>query len=181
MRDKIKRRKKAFMTSSVSAISSSSVSSSGSSSSSTSSLSEETKQKLKALGLNPSSYTSEAAAKAAITAAQQQAQQSQKSQSSQGSSNSMETIETETKSLAATMGVIVGNSDTLDDIFSNISTKVSELQSSAGTDETKKSEAGSYASQYSTLYSQYSQATATQNMTGATALSNYNKASLGLS
>ncbi len=168
------------MSDAISSVSSSSV---ASSSSSTSKLSESTKKKLEALGLDPTKYTSEAAAQAAITSAQkaQQAQQTQAQGQPQDDSSSIDTIETNVKSLAANMGLSVGNDDEIDDIFDNISNKISELQSAAGTDETKKAELSSFQSQYSALSSEYAQAMATKNMTGASALASYNKASLGLS
>lgn len=166
------------------AISSVSGSSSSSASSTSSVLSNETKSKLKALGLDPADYTSESAAKSAIAEATakkaQEAQQTQ-SQSKPQRSGVLETVETNTKELASKMGISISTEDKLADIFDKISTKIDELQASAGTDASKKTDASGYKSEYSILYSEYSQATATQNMTGASALASYNKAALGLS
>lgn len=167
------------MTDAISSISSSSAASSNVSTAAK--LSEDTKKKLEALGLDPAKYTSEAAAQAAIASAQQAQQAQQPQGQPQGGNTSMETIETNVKALAAKMGVNVGNNDKIDDIFDNISAKISELKASAGTDETKKSEVSGYEAEYATLSGEYAQASATQNMTGASALASYNKAALGLS
>lgn len=170
------------MTDAIGSVSSNSVASSSSNSSSAAKISDETKKKLEALGLDPSKYTSEAAAQAAITEAQQKAQQAQQAQAKpQSNGTSMETIEDSVKNLASKMGVPVGNNDKVDDILGNLSDKISELKTSAGTDETKKAEATAYDNEYFTLNSEYTQATAAQNMTGATAVAGYNKAALGLS
>ena len=168
------------MTDAISSVSSNSAASSSSNSSSAAKISDETKKKLEALGLDPSKYTSEAAAQAAITEAQQ-AQQAQQAQAQpKNSGTSMETIEDSVKNLASKMGVPVGNNDKVDDILGNLSDKISELKTSAGTDETKKTEATAYDNEYFTLNAEYTQATAAQNMTGATAVAVYNKAALGL-
>lgn len=164
------------MTDAISSVSSSSAASTNSSSSSTSKISEDTKKKLQALGLDPDDYSSEAAAQSAIT----QAQQKQQSQQTPQSNSSMDSIVTNVKSLASKMGAEIGNNDTPDDMLDKISTKISELTASAGTDESKKSEASVYQSEYDTLKGELDQAKAAMNMTGATALGNYNKAALNL-
>lgn len=161
---------------SIDAVSSVSTSSLSSTSSSSSALSDDTKKKLEALGLDPTKYTTEAQAQAAITAAQEkQAQQSQ-----QGGSNSYESIKTEVNSLASTMGIEVGSNDKLEDILDKISTQITTLQASAGTDATKLADVNNYQAQYTTITSELSKIEAAKNMTGASALANYNKAALGL-
>lgn len=161
----------------VSSVSSSSSTSSSSSSSSSSALSQETIDKLKALGLDPSQYSSEAEAQQAIT----DAQQKQDAQKSGGSgSSSLSTIKTEVEELASSMGISVGNSDKISDIMQNISDKISELQSSAGSDESKQTQVTGYNDQYTTISNELAQLEASRSMTGANALANYNKASLGL-
>ena len=163
---------------SVNAVGSVNSSSSAASTSSSSAISEDTKKKLQALGLDPSKYTSEAQAQTAITQAQAQQQSQQDGAKKSGGSGSFATIKTEVQDLASKMGVSVGNNDKASDILSNISDKISELQSSAGTDPTKLSELNGYQSQYTSISSELSQLEASRNMTGATALADYNKATL---
>lgn len=165
------------MSDAISSISSSSAASVGGNSGSK--LSKKTKEKLIELGLDPTKYATEAQAQAAIAAALQ-AQQPQQAQGAQGDSNSMSTMEDSIKSLASKMGVSVGNNDKVDDILNGISSKITELMASAGTDESKKSEANAFQMEYDILSTEYSQAKAAQNMTGASAMASYNKASLGL-
>jgi hypothetical protein len=164
------------MTVAISSVSSSSVASTNNNSSSTA-LSDDTKNKLQALGLDPSKYTTEAQAQAAITQAQAQ-QQSQQSGTQKSGSSSFSTIKTEVQDLASKMGISVGSNDKMKDILGKISDKMSELQSTAGTDPTKLSELNGYQSQYTSISSELSQLEASRNMTGATALADYNKATL---
>lgn len=165
------------MTDAISAISSSSVSTSTSSSSAT--LTDATKKKLEALGIDTTNIKTEADGQEKLKEAQAAQAAAQQQGKPQGT-NPMETIQDGAKSLAASMGVAVGSKDDIDTIFSNLSTKITELQASAGDDQTKKSEVDGYQLQYDTLYREYSQAMAAKNMTGASALANYNKAALGL-
>lgn len=160
---------------SVNAISSASTGSASGFSASATQLSQDTINKLKALGLDPTKYTSESKAKQAIEEAQ--AKQAPQKPSS---TDSFSTLKTEAQDLASQMGVVVGNNDKISDIMDKISTQIYELQSSAGTDETKLSQVNDYSAQYSTLSSELSRLEASQNMTGAMALANYNKAALGL-
>jgi len=146
------------------------------SSSNLSKISEETKKKLIELGLDPSKYTTEAQAQAALIQTQ-----ATKSPAPQKPDNSdMNTIETKIKDLASLIGVSVGNSDKITDILSNISNKIGELQSSAGTDATKLAEINNYQTQFTDISSELAKAQSSKNMTGASALANYNKAALGL-
>ena len=83
----------------------------------------------------------------------------------------------------ASVGVSVGVGDGIEEILDNISAQVSQLQSAAGTDETKIAEATNYETSYASLSSEYSQMEASQSMLSGSlsGLANYNKASLGLS
>lgn len=146
-----------------------------SSGASSSKISEDTKKKLRALGLDPSRYTSEAEAQAAI----QEAMSKQIAQKPNGA-DGFKQIEEEAKALAAQMGVSVGNNDKLDDIMSSISSKIDELKSSAGSDENKLAQVNDYSAKFSAISNELTQLQAAKNMTGATALGNYNKAALGL-
>lgn len=158
-----------------------SVSGAGSASSSSSSkLLDETKDKLKQLGLDPSKYTSEAQAQAAITQAQAQIQQQGANKSAENNNQDKGSIKTQIQSLASKMGVVVGNNDKPKDILANISSKLDELKSAAGTDPTKLSELNEYQSQYTSISNEIAKKEAANNMTGANALANYNKASMGL-
>ncbi|MFA7658935.1 MAG: hypothetical protein WCY19_05840 [Candidatus Gastranaerophilaceae bacterium] len=160
----------------VSSVASSSVATSAARSSS-STLSDDTKKKLQALGLDPSKYTSETQAQLAIKDAQEKQEGTKKS----GGSNPLESIiKTEVNSLASAMGIEIGSNDKLDDILNKISTQLTTLQASAGTDGTKLSNVNNYQNQFATITSELSQLEAARKMTGATALANYNKAALGL-
>lgn len=164
------------MTSAISSISSVSVASSSSASSS-SALTEDTKKKLEALGIDTSNIKTETEGQQKLKEAQAaQASAQQKPQSN----TSMEIVEDNAKSLASKIGAVVGNDDKIDDIFDKISTKISDLKASAGNDETKKSAAEAFDSEYNTLYSEYNRVLSSMKMTGATALGNYNKVALGI-
>lgn len=150
-------------------------SNSASSSSSATKLSQDTINKLKALGLDPSKYTSESQAQQAI----KEAQEKQSPQKPSGSNN-FSTVKTDVQDLASKMGLVFGSNDKVDDILDAISNKIDELKAGAGTDETKLSQVNDYSNQYSTLSNEIAQMEAAKNMTGATAMANYNKAALGL-
>lgn len=166
------------MTSSISAISGSLVGTSSSGSSTA--LTDVTKKKLEALGIDTTNIKTESDGQAKLQEAQA-AQAAAQHQGKHHGTNPMESIEDGAKSLAAQMDIAVGTKDDIGTVFSNISTKIEELQASAGDDQTKKSEVDGYQKQYDTLYREYSQAMAAKKMTGASALANYNKAALGLS
>lgn len=144
---------------------------------SSSKLSEDTKKKLKELGLDPSQYSSEAEAQAAIASKKQQ----QISGAKKPGGGDFKRIEEEAQSLVAEMGISVGSNDKINDIMGKISDKISELESSAGTDKTKLAQVNDFSNKYSAIVNELAQLQAAKNMTGATALGNYNKASLGLS
>lgn len=145
---------------------------------SSSKLSEDTKKKLQALGLDPTKYSCEAEAQAAITAFIQQ-QQQQEGTKKTGGNGEIKTIKSEVQSLASEMGISVGNNDKIGDIMDKINEKISELQSSAGSDNNKLSLVNDYNNKFSAISSELDQLKAAKNMTGATALANYNKATHG--
>lgn len=163
------------MTDAISSISSNASSSLSASSSSSGKLTDETKKKLEALGIDTANVKTEAEGQAKL----KEAHAAQAHQKPKGASP-MASIEDGAKALASEMGVSVGSKDKLTDIFDNITAKLSELKASAGDDENKKAEVSNYENQYNTLYNEYSQMAAARNMTGASALANYNKAALGL-
>lgn len=139
-------------------------------------LSEDTKKKLKELGLDPSQYSSEAEAKAAIAAKEHQKTEGAK----KAGGGDFKRIEEEAQSLAAEMGISAGSNDKISDIMDKISNKISELESGAGSDKTKLAQVNDFSNKYTTISNELAQLQAAKNMTGATALGNYNKASLGL-
>lgn len=152
-------------------------SASGTLGASSSKLSEDTKKKLKELGLDPSQYSSEAEAQAAIAAKQHQKTEGAKKA---GGGGDFKRIEEEAQALAAQMGISAGGNDKISDIMSKISDKIDELESSAGSDKTKLAQVNDFSNKYTTISNELAQLQAAKNMTGATALGNYNKASLGL-
>lgn len=147
----------------------------GTSGASSSKLSEDTKKKLRALGLDPTKYTSEAEAQAAI----QEAMLKQASHKPKGA-DGFKAVEEEAKALAAEMGISTSNNDKIGDIMNAISAKISELQSSAGSDASKLAQVNDYSNKFAAISNELNQLKAANNMTGATALGNYNKAALGL-
>lgn|SRR5574344_783714 len=165
------------MTDSISAVSANSVSKSSSSSSTA--LTDATKKKLEALGINTTDIKTESDGQEKLKEAQaaQNAQNAKPAQQAQSN-----TVETEAKDLASQMGVVVGNNDDLATILDSISAQISNVQASAGTDETKKSEADNYQIQYNTIYQEYQQQEASKSMlTGSLdGMAAYNKAALGL-
>lgn len=163
------------MSDSINAISANSSASQANSASSA--LNSATKKKLEALGLDPKKYTTEAAAQEAITEAQAK---QQPSPPPKPDGTSFETIKTKVQDLASKIGIAVGTNDKTADILTKISNQITELKSAAGTDASKLSAVNGYQSQYTTISSELSQLESAKNMTGASALANYNKAALGL-
>lgn len=145
---------------------------------SSSKLSDDTKKQLIALGLDPTKYSNEADAKAAISDAKEKRGKTEGAKKS-GGSGDFKRIEEEAQALAAQMGISV-DTNKINDVMRKISDKVSELESSAGSDKTKLAQANDFSNKYSAIANELAQLQATKNMTGATALGNYNKASLGL-
>lgn len=146
------------------------------SSSSTTKISEDTKKKLKELGLDPSQYSSEAEAQAAIAAKLHQQQGIHKPDKG----GDFKRVEEEAQALAAQMGISVGSKDKINNVMGKISDKINELESSAGSDKTKLTQVNDFSNRYRAIADELAQLQAAKNMTGATALGNYNKASLGL-
>lgn len=166
------------MSNSINAISSSSISNSGSSSSTA--LSEETKAKLQALGIDTKDIKTEAKGQEELKEAKEK-QSAQKAAPAK-KDNSEKTMKTEAQDLASQVNVPVGNNDTMDTILSNISTKLDELKSSAGTDPTKLADVDNYQKQFASISSEYSQMQVSKAMISNSlqGLAAYNKAALGL-
>ena len=125
-------------------------------------LSAATKQKLEALGIDPSSVTSEAQAQALISQAEAtQHQQNANSEHNGGGNSSEQELMSEAKSLATTVGASVSSDDTLDDIISNIDTKIQAMLNSG--DENQFKLAQGYQSQLASLSERADTVTSTQN------------------
>ena len=172
------------MSDSISAISSASAGGVKSSGSSTA-LTDATKKKLEAMGIDTSKIKTETDGQTKL----KEAQASQGSASAQGKhqppqgASQMKSIEEEATALAGKMNVDVKKGDKIDDILSNISQKITGLQASAGTDESKKSEVGNYQSEYNKISTEYQSLKTAQSMlsNSLNGLANYNKAAFGLS
>ena len=125
-------------------------------------LSAATKQKLEALGIDPSSVTSEAQAQALISQAEAtQHQQNANSENNGGGNSSEQELMSEAKSLATAVGASVSSDDTLDDIISNIDTKIQAMLNSG--DENQFKLAQGYQSQLASLSERADTVTSTQN------------------
>ena len=172
------------MTSSVS-FGSSSINTGINTGSSGTKLTEKTKKNLEKLGVDTSNIKTETEGQQKLKEVQasqnsQATQQGQAAQQQQqaGGASSQQTLMTEVKSLAASANVDVSSSDKIDDVFSKISKKITEMKAEAQNDETKKGQASAYQAKYDELYAQYQK----QNMLSSAmnGLANYNKAALGL-
>lgn len=144
-------------------------------------LSAATKQKLEALGIDPSSVTSEAQAQALISQAEAtQHQQNANSENNGGGNSSEQELMSEAKSLATAVGASVSSDDTLDDIISNIDTKIQAMLNSG--DENQFKLAQGYQSQLASLSERADTVTSTQNniFNAMNMVSVSNKYALGL-
>ncbi len=144
-------------------------------------LSAATKQKLEALGIDPSSVTSEAQAQALISQAEAtQHQQNANSENNGGGNSSEQELMSEAKSLATAVGASVSSDDTLDDIISNIDTKIQAMLNSG--DENQFKLAQGYQSQLANLSERADTVTSTQNniFNAMNMVSVSNKYALGL-
>lgn len=144
-------------------------------------LSEETIRKLRRLGIEPSTVTSEAQAQALITKLEQKLEQVHKTANSsnaqQATSSEAEMI-AKAKALAAQVGVSVSSSESLSDIFSEISKKLESI--TKGGDSLK--EVKGYKSELSSLEDEYSTIQQSQNSmySAMNYTANMNKYILGL-
>ena len=144
-------------------------------------LSAATKQKLEALGIDPSSVTSEAQAQALSSQAEAtQHQQNANSENNGGGNSSEQELMSEAKSLATAVGASVSSDDTLDDIISNIDTKIQAMLNSG--DENQFKLAQGYQSQLASLSERADTVTSTQNniFNAMNMVSVSNKYALGL-
>lgn len=135
------------MTGQISSISSSSATSSTSTSSSAKKLTEETKKKLQDLGVDTTSITTEAQGQIALLQALQQAQNREQAHHSGEKNEEMQSLKSAAISLASQVGVSVSSTDKLPDILSNIANAINNIQSQAGTDQTKLEQAQGYQNQ----------------------------------
>ena len=142
-------------------------------------LSAATKQKLEALGIDPSSVTSEAQALISQAEATQH-QQNANSENNGGGNSSEQELMSEAKSLATAVGASVSSDDTLDDIISNIDTKIQAMLNSG--DENQFKLAQGYQSQLASLSERADTVTSTQNniFNAMNMVSVSNKYALGL-
>ncbi len=154
---------------------------SGQTQTTTSKLSEATKQKLQALGIDPTSVTSEAQAQTLITAAQsrRQVQKTNNENNSKNTCSSESELISRAKSLAAQMGVSVSSTESLSDILSKLTSRISAMsgQKNANVKDLQKfqAEISSIQSEYSTVQSNEDSMYTALNYTA-----NMNKFALGL-
>lgn len=154
---------------------------SGQTQTTTSKLSEATKQKLQALGIDPTSVTSEAQAQTLITAAQsrRQVQKTNNENNSKNTCSSESELISRAKSLAAQMGVSVSSTESLSDILSKLTSRISAMsgQKNANVKDLQKfqAEISSIQSEYSTVQSNEDSMYTALNYTA-----NMNKFTLGL-
>lgn len=154
---------------------------SGHAQTSTSKLSEATKQKLQALGIDPTSVTSEAQAQTLITAAQsrRQVQKTNNENNSKNTCSSESELISRAKSLAAQMGVSVSSTESLSDILSKLTSRISAMsgQKNSNVKDLQKfqAEISSIQSEYSTVQSNEDSMYTALNYTA-----NMNKFALGL-
>lgn len=146
-------------------------------------ISEATKRKLIALGIDPTSVTSEAQAQSLILAAQQKQQIQQTAQNDKGNNNPSETeLISKAKTLADKMGISVSNNESLTDILSSISSKISTLSAQTNGDNSKIKELQDFQAELSEIQNEFS--TVQQNQDSMYNAMNYsanmNKLALGL-
>lgn len=144
-------------------------------------LSESTKRKLQALGIDPTSVTSEIQAQTLINAAQQK-QQVQKATNESNSKNTCSSeleLISRAKALATKMGVSVSSNESLTDILSNLSSKISSL---SGQKDADTKELQQYQAELSSIQNEYSSVKQNQNSmyTAMNLTANMNKFALGL-
>lgn len=153
-----------------------------SSSSSEQSLTDTTKKKLEALGLDTSNIQTETQGQQKLQEAQQSQSQQQNQGQSQNNNSSQTDLISEAKSLAGKVGASISDTDSIDDMISKLSTKISAIKTDAGEDNTKLQQAQQYQSELDSLQNQYTQSQQLQSMLAGSmnAMANANKISLGL-
>ena len=147
-------------------------------------ISSSTKVKLESLGINISTVSSESEAQSLIdklkaAKAGTQQQTAEKKESASSSTSEANTL-AEAKSLASKMGLVLNNDTSIDEILSQISTKIRELSTSENPSERQMAQA--YQAQLSTISSSYNSIQSSQqNMYSAmNMMSINNKYSLNL-
>lgn len=148
-------------------------------------LSDSTKRKLQALGIDPSSVTSETQAQALIASAQQkqQIQQTKPNDNNKQVNSSESELISQAKTLASKMGVSVSSNETLSDILSSLSSKISSMSAEANGDTTKIQDIKQFQSELFSIQSQYSSVQQSDNnlFSAMNMTANMNKYILGLS
>jgi len=163
------------MTNSISSTSSVSSSSAVSSTSSDNSTLKKLKEQLQALGVDTSNITTVAQAQEKLKEVQSSSNSGSQKKPSQNNA-----LSSSINSLALKVGVSVASGEKPDDTLSKISSKISSLRSEAGDDQTKLAKAEGYQTEYDSIQNQIN--SLKSQMAGSMqGLSNYNKASLGLS
>lgn len=144
-------------------------------------LTDDTRRKLELLGINTKNITTETEGQAILTAALAKlAAEAAQNLMSQASDPTV-SIEDKIKTLATDIAVKTRNMDRTEFILRKISESLSAVQMSAGKDEPKVDKSTDFKSQLEDQEKHYQIATASENMTGATAMGYYNKMRLGLS
>ena len=120
-------------------------------------LSAATKAQLEAIGIDPSTVSSESQAQALIANANGASFKSMLG--GQNKTNSSDdTYLREAKSLASSIGVTYSSSDSIEDILSNISSKLNQMMSAAQMNPSQMQMIQMYRSQLDQISSNYSQA-----------------------
>lgn len=144
-------------------------------------ISDSTKRKLQALGIDPTTVTSEAQAQTLINAAQarQQIQKTSNESNSKNTCSSESELISKAKSLASQMGVSVSSTESLSDILSKLTARISSMsgEKNANVKELQKfqAEISSIQSEYSTVQNNENSMYSAMNYAA-----NMNKYALGL-
>lgn len=133
-----------------------------SSSTNTQKLTAATKVQLEALGVDTTNITTETQGQAALKAAQANQEAHHASKGAHKGNSSMDSIKAEATSLASQVGVSVSNTDKVDDILSNISAKISEMQAGAGDDKAKLAQVQQYETQLEAISAEFSKMQSSQ-------------------
>lgn len=120
-------------------------------------LSAATKAQLEAIGIDPSTVSSESQAQALIANANGASFKSMLGEQNKTNSSD-DTYLREAKSLASSIGVTYSSSDSIEDILSNISSKLNQMMSAAQMNPSQMQMIQMYRSQLDQISSNYSQA-----------------------
>ena len=120
-------------------------------------LSAATKAQLEAIGIDPSTVSSESQAQALIANANGASFKSMLGEQNKTNSSD-DTYLREAKSLASSIGITYSSSDSIEDILSNISSKLNQMMSAAQMNPSQMQMIQMYRSQLDQISSNYSQA-----------------------